>query len=145
MKRIVLTLLLVAAVVGGVSPLVVPSVAQSANQWVPVTGRIVTRTEVLAADGTVSTKWTTATQYSRSSSGSVLIQRMGRSGKPVSGTLMDFGNSQHTYNLSYQTGKVTDTHRAIDHNIVSHPPHGLTAGGPHLVDLSLGCPTSRSF
>jgi hypothetical protein len=117
MKRIVLTLLLGAAAAGGLSLLVAPSMAQSANQWVPVTGRIVTRTEVLAADGSVSTKWTTTTQYSRSSSGSVLIQRMGRSGKPVSGTLLDFGNSQHTYNLSYQTGKVTDTHRAIDRKL----------------------------
>ena len=38
-------------------------------------------------------------------------------GKKVSGTLLDFGNSQHTYNLSYQTGKVTDTHRAIDRKL----------------------------
>ena len=51
MKRIVLTLLLGAAAAGGLYPLVAPSMAQSANQWVPVTGRIVTRTEVLAADG----------------------------------------------------------------------------------------------
>jgi len=104
-------------------------------QWMPVSGHIVTRTEVLGQNGSVSSKWTTTSQYSRSSSGSTLVQRIGRSGKPASATLLDYGNTQKEYSLSYQSGRVTDTHHAVDHQFIAHPPTGLS---PEQKKVSLG-------
>jgi hypothetical protein len=103
------------------------TVSTAGAQWIPVSGRIVTATEGIASDGTVSTKWTTTSQYSRSASGSVLIQRMGRSGKPATATLLDYGKTQKVYSLTYSNGQVTDTHHALDHEFSAHPPTGMTA------------------
>jgi hypothetical protein len=96
-------------------------------QWVPVSGRIVTTTEAIASDGTVNTKWTTTSQYARSSSGSVLVQRIGRSGKPASATLLDYGNSQRSYELTYHGGKINSLHQPLDRDYAAHPPIGMTA------------------
>jgi hypothetical protein len=110
--------------------------AAAANaQWVPVTGRITTTTEAIASDGTVNNKWTTASLYSRSSSGSVLIQGVGRSGKPAVATLMDYGKTGKTYTLTYATGQVSDMHRPLDGQYAAHPPTGMT---PAHKKISLG-------
>lgn len=98
----------------------------AAAQWVPVTGRIVTKTEVIEKDGSVGQKWSTTSRYSRSSSGSVLVQRMGRSGKPASGTLLDYGKSQKAYSLIYRNGQITDSHHALDHHLNAQPPRGMS-------------------
>jgi hypothetical protein len=95
-------------------------------QWVPITGRIVTTTEAVGSDGTMAQKWTTTSQYSRSSSGSVLVQRIGRSGKPASATLMDYGKTQKVYTLTYNGGQVTDMHRPLDREYAAHPPAGMS-------------------
>ncbi|MGD0446626.1 MAG: hypothetical protein ABSA39_22045 [Edaphobacter sp.] len=71
-------------------------------------------------------KWKTVSQYSRSSSGSVLIQRLGRSGKPATGTLIDYGKSKRVYSLTYNDGKVNDTHHALDRGYAAAPPTGPT-------------------
>jgi hypothetical protein len=96
-------------------------------QWIPVSGSIVTTTEAIASDGTVNTKWTTTSQYARSSSGSVLVQRIGRSGKPAAATLIDYGNSKKSYELSYHEGKVNGLHQALDRDYGAHPPTGMSA------------------
>jgi hypothetical protein len=115
MTRIALTLLLWIAASGA-----------AVAQWVPVSGRIVTTTEVLKADGTVESKWTTASQYVRSSSGSVLVQHVGRSGKPGTATLLDYGSLQKAYTLTYQNGQVVDNHLPLDRQYAAHPPVGMT-------------------
>ena len=123
MKRISLALLL-AALTGAASA-----------QWVPVTGRIVTTTEAIGSDGTVAQKFTTVSQYSRASSGSVLVQRVGRSGKPATATLLDYGKTQKAYSLTYNGGRVTDTHHPLDRNYAAHPPTGMS---PAHQKISLG-------
>jgi hypothetical protein len=95
-------------------------------QWVPVTGRIVSKTEVLAADGSVQEKWQTLSLYSRSSNGSVLIQQVGRSGKPATGELLDYGNTGKAYSLTYNGGAVSDRHRSLDHGFAKNPPQGMS-------------------
>ena len=95
-------------------------------QWVPVTGRVVTTTTTIGPDGSIGPKWTTVSQYSRSSSGSVLVQRIGRSGKPAMATLMDYGKTQKVYTLTYSGGQVTDMHRALDHDYAAHPPKSMS-------------------
>jgi hypothetical protein len=104
-------------------------------QWVPVTGRIIVTTEAIASDGTVNAKWTTTSRYSRSSSGSVLIQRIGRSGLPAVATMMDYGKSGKAYSVTYSTGQVSDMHRPLDSQYGSHPPTGMS---PASQKISLG-------
>jgi hypothetical protein len=115
MKRMSLALLLIL------------SAGAARAQWVPVTGRITTTTEVIASDGTVATKWTTKSRYSRSASGSVLIQRLGRSGKPATATLLDYGNSGKAYTLTYSTGQIHDIRRPLNARYATQPPTGMTA------------------
>lgn len=103
------------------------SVGAARAQWVPVTGRITTTTEVIASDGTVTSKWSTKSRYSRSASGAVLIQRVARSGKPASATLLDYGKSGKAYNLTYSTGQAHDMRRPLDSHYASQPPTGMTA------------------
>jgi hypothetical protein len=98
----------------------------AAAQWVPVSGRIVTTTQVLNADGSIANKWTTSSRYSRSSSGSVLVQHIGRSGKPATATLLDYGGSQKVFTFAYQNGQVVDKHLPLDRGYASHPPTGIT-------------------
>jgi hypothetical protein len=105
--------------------LLIPSATLFA-QWVPVSGRVITTTETIASDGTVNTKWKTTSLYARSSSGSVLTQRLGRSGKPATATLLDYGKSQRMYSLTYRTGQVNDLHRPLDRQYAAQPPTGMT-------------------
>jgi hypothetical protein len=96
-------------------------------QWVPLSGRVTTTTETIASDGTVTTKWKTTSLYARSSSGSILTQRLGRSGKPATGTLLDYGKSQRAYSLTYHGGQVNDMHHPLDRQFAAQPPTGMSA------------------
>lgn len=104
-------------------------------QWVPLSARVVTTTDSIAADGTINDSWKTTSTYLRSSSGSVLTQRLGRSGKPASGTLLDYGASQRAYSLTYQNGHVDDMHHPLDRQYAAHPPTAMT---PAHKQVSLG-------